>query len=50
MIVQDYLEIDHDIIQETLFASKETLTKFSSHIRAYLVNELGVANAFSNES
>ena len=50
MIVQDYLNIDHDTIQETLFASKETLGKFSSHIRAYLVNELGVANAFSNES
>lgn len=50
MIVQDYLNIDHDTIQETLFAAKETLGKFSSHIRAYLVNELGVANAFSNES
>lgn len=49
MIVQEYLEVDHDKIKDVLFSNKEELTQFSTHIRNYLDNELGVANAFSNE-
>lgn len=50
MLVQDYLTIDCDQLQTTYFANKTTLDSFSNHIRYYLDNELGVANAFSNES
>jgi len=49
MIVQAYLKVDHDHVKEVLFANKDTLKNFSHHIRTYLDNELGVANAFSNE-
>lgn len=49
MIVQDYLSIEHERIKDVLFTNKEVLKQFSTHIRNYLNNELGVANAFSNE-
>jgi len=49
-LVQDYLTIDRDQLQTTYFANKSILDSFSKHIRYYLDNELGVANAFSNES
>ena len=49
MIVQNYLAIDQEKLQEVFFSSKDTLSTFSARIREYLENELGVANAFSNE-
>lgn len=49
MIVQNYLAIDQEKLQEVFFSSKDTLSTFSAQIREYLENELGVANAFSNE-
>ncbi|MEI3611633.1 DUF86 domain-containing protein [Pseudogracilibacillus sp. SO30301A] len=49
MLVQEYLNIDHKRIKEVLFTNKDVLKQFSHHIRTYLDNELGVANAFSNE-
>lgn len=49
VLVQDYLEIDHQHIQKELWTNSTVLKQFSSHIRSYLKNELGVANAFSNE-
>lgn len=50
MIVQDYLAINEEKLQAVFFSSKTTLHAFSTNIRTYLNNELGVANAFSNES
>lgn len=50
MLVQDYLNIDHDHVEQTLISNKAVLKEFSTRIRTYLTNELGVANAFSNES
>lgn len=50
IIVQDYLTIDHDTIETVLLREKAVLSEFTTHIEAYLDNELGVANAFSNES
>ncbi|MEJ8778234.1 DUF86 domain-containing protein [Pseudogracilibacillus sp. ICA-222130] len=50
MLVQDYLAIDHAHVEKTFFEQLPVLKMFSTHIRQYLVNELGVANAFSNES
>ena len=49
MLVQEYLNIDHKRIKDVLFTNKDVLKQFSYHIRTYLDNELGVANAFSNE-
>lgn len=49
MLVQDYLSVDHDKIKDVLFTNKEKLMGFSKHVKTYLDNELGVANAFSNE-
>lgn len=50
MIVQDYLTMDHRKLQAVFFENREVINQFSKHIRHYLNNELGVANAFSNES
>ena len=50
MLVQDYLIVDHQKIKDVLFSNKETFMQFSKHVKTYLDNELGVANAFSNES
>src|SRR5690625_4017382 len=49
MLVQKYLTVNHDQLNRVLFTHIEVLKQFSSFIRKYLDNELGVANAFSNE-
>ncbi|WP_067725729.1 DUF86 domain-containing protein [Oceanobacillus damuensis] len=49
MLVNDYTDVNHTILHETLMDDQEILEQFSSHIRTYLKNELGVANAFSGE-
>ncbi|TFJ92773.1 DUF86 domain-containing protein [Lentibacillus salicampi] len=49
MVVKDYLTIDHQLLADTIWAHQDTLNQFSSHIRHYLDNEMGVANAFTNE-
>ncbi|MGM8365196.1 DUF86 domain-containing protein [Virgibacillus sp. W0181] len=48
-IVKDYLNIDHSDLESYLAANRKQLKTFSSHVRVYLDNEFGVANAFSNE-
>lgn len=49
MIVTHYVDVNHEELAATMSQIRETLNDFSSHIRTYLNNELGVANAFSNE-
>ncbi|MFC4558644.1 DUF86 domain-containing protein [Virgibacillus kekensis] len=49
MVVKEYLQIDHTALAEALRNNNDLLNSFSDHIRSYLDNELGVANAFSNE-
>jgi len=49
MVVKQYIHVDHDHLLETLKARKAMLEQFSTHIRNYLENELGVANAFTNK-
>ncbi|HLS09469.1 DUF86 domain-containing protein [Lentibacillus sp.] len=49
MVVKDYLQIDHQLLSEKIRTHKNTLDQFSSYVRRYLDNELGVANAFTNE-
>src|SRR5699024_9203948 len=50
MLVKEYMQVDHKMLQNTVLEHKEVLDHFSTHIRTYLTNETGVANAFSNES
>ncbi|GAB3047692.1 DUF86 domain-containing protein [Virgibacillus ainsalahensis] len=50
MVVNNYIAVDHRQITDTIMENKGTLEQYSAHIRIYLDNELGVANAFSNES
>jgi uncharacterized protein YutE (UPF0331/DUF86 family) len=49
MLVNDYTNIDHNALLHTMEKNERVLYQFSSNIRTYLKNELGVANAFSNE-
>lgn len=49
ILMQNYLNVDHSILLTTLLKHKDVLSTFSKHVRLYLKNELGVANAFSNE-
>ncbi|QKY69789.1 DUF86 domain-containing protein [Lentibacillus sp. CBA3610] len=49
MVVKDYLQVDHHLLADTIQTHKNTLDQFSAHIRNYLDNELGVANAFTND-
>ncbi|MEN1969779.1 DUF86 domain-containing protein [Lentibacillus sp. N15] len=48
-VVKDYLRTDHSMLRDIILDNVEVLDQFSSHIRHYLDNELGVANAFSND-
>lgn len=50
VLVTDYTNIDHNKLIHTIQANYQVYKQFSAHIRVYLDNELGVANAFSNES
>lgn len=49
ILVQKYLSVEHDKLSQVLFTHIAVFQRFSGHIRTYLNNELGVANAFSNE-
>ncbi len=49
-LVKEYLTIDHDNLKTVMLENKAVLEKFSTYVRTYLDNELGVAHAFSNES
>ncbi|MFD1608926.1 DUF86 domain-containing protein [Oceanobacillus luteolus] len=48
-IVTDYVNVDQQKIANTLLKSTPALKEFSTYIRTYLKNELGVANAFLKE-
>ncbi|GEN29785.1 uncharacterized protein YutE (UPF0331/DUF86 family) [Cerasibacillus quisquiliarum] len=49
MLVNDYLTVDQALLKETMQKHVPVLRQFSTHIKNYLDNELGVANAFSKE-
>lgn len=50
VLVKDYLTIDHEQMFEVIEHNMDALKQFSGKIRTYLDNELGVANAFTNET
>jgi uncharacterized protein YutE (UPF0331/DUF86 family) len=47
MAVKEYLTLDHRQLRKNILEHISVLDQFSSHVRRYLDNELGVANAFS---
>lgn len=49
MLVSEYTDVNHDVLLEAKDAYHTVWSEFSSKIRTYLNNELGVANAFSNK-
>ncbi|MUV39212.1 UPF0331 protein YutE [Lentibacillus sp. JNUCC-1] len=49
LLVQDYADIDHKTLTNVLYEYQQVLEKFSTHVTAYLDNELGVANAFTKD-
>jgi len=48
VIVQDYLEINHEELLSSLQKNKESLVSFPTAVRSYLENELGPVSAFKN--
>lgn len=48
-LVSNYMAVDHDALEKSLKENLTTLQTFSTNIRVYLKNELGVANAFIPE-
>jgi len=48
-VVRDYLDLDHALLEKTITMHKEVIDEFSTHVKTYLDQELGVAHAFSNE-
>ncbi|WP_078544212.1 type VII toxin-antitoxin system HepT family RNase toxin [Litchfieldia alkalitelluris] len=48
VLVQNYLEIDHSILNELTKQEMSHLHKFPNDVRHYLENELGPVSAFRN--
>ncbi|MBB6453443.1 uncharacterized protein YutE (UPF0331/DUF86 family) [Salirhabdus euzebyi] len=48
MLVQQYMDVNHDQLLETLKRNDSSLEMFSTRIRKYLKEELGPVSAFSN--
>ncbi len=48
-VVQEYKQIDHARLMSVFIVAYEPLSRFSSSIRQYLANEIGVANTFTNK-
>ncbi|UFT98229.1 DUF86 domain-containing protein [Radiobacillus kanasensis] len=46
-LVKEYLSIDHNQLFDVMNKNRDVLGQFSTRIRTYLDQELGVANAFS---
>lgn len=45
-LVQEFTDIDHDLLAKTLKESEEALLRFPNDIRRYLTEELGPVSAF----
>jgi uncharacterized protein YutE (UPF0331/DUF86 family) len=48
MLINNYLEIDHQIVFQTIKQNQNSLDTFSERIRSYLDKETGVATTFIN--
>lgn len=49
MLVTNYTAVDHEKLLQVIRENQAAFEQFSTLIRKYLDNELGVAHAFSNE-
>ncbi|PLS02674.1 DUF86 domain-containing protein [Neobacillus cucumis] len=47
-LVQDYLDISHNVLKEEFLKNLHELEIFSTNVRSYLANELGPVSAFKN--
>lgn len=47
-LVQDYIDIDHQELQEQFTNYQQDLVEFAKDVRDYLANELGPVSAFKN--
>ncbi|WP_019243801.1 MULTISPECIES: DUF86 domain-containing protein [Bacillus] len=47
-IVQDYLVINHELLQNVLRENFQAFKQFPNAVRQYLINELGPVSAFIN--
>ncbi|RLL46501.1 DUF86 domain-containing protein [Oceanobacillus piezotolerans] len=47
-IVNEYTAVNHERIKQVVEECNPVLQAFGTHVRTYLKNELGVANAFTN--
>ncbi|MCM3161183.1 DUF86 domain-containing protein [Metabacillus litoralis] len=45
-LVQDYLEINHEELQQVVTSHKAGITSFPAQVRNYIENELGPVSAF----
>ncbi|MFC0187683.1 DUF86 domain-containing protein [Fictibacillus aquaticus] len=49
-LVQDYVAVEHQQVQEVIQINMDALQSFTKHVRAYLENELGPVSAFLPEN
>ncbi|WP_163536562.1 DUF86 domain-containing protein [Gracilibacillus sp. YIM 98692] len=49
MIVNQYDQVDHNRIKNSLDKNKDIYLTFSQNVKSFLENETGVANTFSHE-
>ncbi|MBS4200171.1 DUF86 domain-containing protein [Bacillus sp. FJAT-49732] len=48
MLVQQYINVDHDSLKNVVSSSINKLQTFPNNVREYLTNELGPVSAFKN--
>ena len=48
ILIQNYLDIDHDQISQSIKEHLATIEQFPNQVRLYLENELGPINAFKS--
>lgn len=48
ILIQNYLDIDHDQISQSIKEHLPTIKQFPNQVRLYLENELGPINAFKS--
>ena len=45
-LVQNYDNVHHDVLQHVIKENNDIFSTFTTHVRTYLANEMGVANTF----
>lgn len=50
MLVRDFMNVDHEAVEETLLRNIDTLKQFPLKVEHYLIHELGPVSAFLPEA